>query len=111
MAERTKATVLKTVSGATRSWVRIPLLPPRASVSRPFRAVGMGACANAGRSSPPSFDQLRAYWREYQEEMLGFVDTIGDHRLAERITIPWVKDPPLSITVTEALTQCAMHSQ
>ena len=28
MAERTKATVLKTVSGATRSWVRIPLLPP-----------------------------------------------------------------------------------
>jgi hypothetical protein len=32
MAERTKATVLKTVSGATRSWVRIPLLPPRVDV-------------------------------------------------------------------------------
>ena len=32
MAERTKATVLKTVSGATRSWVRIPLLPQRPSV-------------------------------------------------------------------------------
>ncbi len=31
MAERTKATVLKTVSGATRSWVRIPLLPPISS--------------------------------------------------------------------------------
>ena len=29
MAERTKATVLKTVSGATRSRVRIPVLPPR----------------------------------------------------------------------------------
>src|SRR6266496_1804206 len=27
VAERTKATVLKTVSGATRSWVRIPVLP------------------------------------------------------------------------------------
>jgi hypothetical protein len=27
MAERTKATVLKTVGGATRPWVRIPLLP------------------------------------------------------------------------------------
>ena len=27
MAERTKAAVLKTASGATRSWVRIPLLP------------------------------------------------------------------------------------
>jgi hypothetical protein len=27
MAERTKATVLKTVGGASLSWVRIPLLP------------------------------------------------------------------------------------
>jgi hypothetical protein len=27
VAERTKATVLKTVGGATRPWVRIPLLP------------------------------------------------------------------------------------
>ena len=27
MAERTKATVLKTVDGATHPWVRIPLLP------------------------------------------------------------------------------------
>jgi hypothetical protein len=27
MAERTKATVLKTVRGASPSWVRIPLLP------------------------------------------------------------------------------------
>jgi hypothetical protein len=33
MAERTKATVLKTVSGATRSWVRIPLLPLSESAS------------------------------------------------------------------------------
>jgi uncharacterized damage-inducible protein DinB len=24
--------------------------------------------------------------------------------------MPWFTDPPLSITVTEALTQCAMHS-
>jgi hypothetical protein len=27
MAERTKATVLKTVDGVTHPWVRIPLLP------------------------------------------------------------------------------------
>jgi uncharacterized damage-inducible protein DinB len=58
----------------------------------------------------PSFDQLRAYGREYHDEMAGFFDAIGDHRLAERITMPWVQDPPLSITVAEALTQCAMHS-
>src|SRR6185295_20160262 len=37
MAERTKATVLKTVSGATRSRVRIPVLPPRTANSRDAR--------------------------------------------------------------------------
>lgn len=37
MAERTKATVLKTVSGATRSWVRIPLLPPTDGARRSLR--------------------------------------------------------------------------
>ena len=30
--------------------------------------------------------------------------------LEERIAIPWFQNPPLSTTVTEALTQCAMHS-
>ena len=39
MAERTKATVLKTVSGATRSWVRIPLLPPEPTVDDSLCAV------------------------------------------------------------------------
>jgi uncharacterized damage-inducible protein DinB len=26
------------------------------------------------------------------------------------LPIPWFTDPPLTLTVTEALTQCAMHS-
>jgi hypothetical protein len=34
MAERTKATVLKTVDGATHPWVRIPLLPLKFSCFR-----------------------------------------------------------------------------
>ena len=32
MAERSKAAVLKTVSGETRSWVRIPVPPPRSPI-------------------------------------------------------------------------------
>src|SRR5712691_11155632 len=38
MAERTKATVLKTVDGVTHPWVRIPLLPPRrgSNTARPY---------------------------------------------------------------------------
>src|SRR5918995_5654101 len=34
VAERTKAAVLKTAYGATRTWVRIPPLPPRTRSSR-----------------------------------------------------------------------------
>jgi hypothetical protein len=45
MAERTKATVLKTVSGATRSWVRIPLLPrARFNDARRALAESRGLC-------------------------------------------------------------------
>ena len=36
---------------------------------------------------------------------------LSDARLAEPVSIVWFKDPPLTITVAEALTQCAMHSQ
>jgi hypothetical protein len=49
MAERTKATVLKTVSGATRSWVRIPLLPPKPSDDR-LSLQSEGACAHGRKA-------------------------------------------------------------
>jgi uncharacterized damage-inducible protein DinB len=32
-------------------------------------------------------------------------------RLDTPVDIVWFNDPPLRITVAEALTQCAMHSQ
>ncbi len=40
-----------------------------------------------------------------------FLRDLSDARLAEPVSIVWFKDPPLTITVAEALTQCAMHSQ
>ena len=40
-----------------------------------------------------------------------FLSSVTDSRLSESVTFSWFKDPPLTITVTEALTQCAMHSQ
>jgi uncharacterized damage-inducible protein DinB len=58
----------------------------------------------------PSFEQLQVYGRECQDELRRLFDAISDDRFAESITMPWMKDPPLSLTVTEALTQCAMHS-
>ena len=58
-----------------------------------------------------SLRDLRSYAREYHEEVARFLDAMPAARFDETIDILWFKDPPLRITVTEALTQCAMHSQ
>jgi len=57
-----------------------------------------------------AFDDLREYARGAHDVMQAGAAALTDARLGESITIPWFKDPPLTITVTEALTQCAMHS-
>jgi uncharacterized damage-inducible protein DinB len=57
-----------------------------------------------------TFDDLREFARGSHDAMHAGIVTLTDARLAESIPIPWFKDPPLTITVTEALTQCAMHS-
>ena len=56
-----------------------------------------------------SFDSLRTFARGSHDMIRGGLDSLSDARLAEPIQIPWFKDPPLTLTVTEALTQCAMH--
>jgi uncharacterized damage-inducible protein DinB len=66
------------------------------------------------RTAPHDFPDaagLKAYAREYHDEMRGFLATLDDERLATPVDILWFKDPPLRITVAEALTQAAMHSQ
>jgi len=57
-----------------------------------------------------SFDDLRAYARDHHDRISAFIATVSDARLDERVVIPWFRDPPLTLTVAEALTQCAMHS-
>jgi uncharacterized damage-inducible protein DinB len=57
-----------------------------------------------------SLADLKRYAREYHEAIARLLGAVTDARLEERIAMPWFTDPPLSITVTEALTQCAMHS-
>jgi uncharacterized damage-inducible protein DinB len=57
-----------------------------------------------------TFDGLRAYARDIQARTAVMIGEISDTRLAESITMPWFKEPPLTITVEEALTQAAMHS-
>ena len=57
-----------------------------------------------------TFDDLRAFARGSHDAMRAGLAELTDERLGESIRIPWFKDPPLTISVTEALTQCAMHS-
>jgi uncharacterized damage-inducible protein DinB len=72
-----------------------------------------------GRSTPfafskaddfATFDDLRAFAIATHDAMRAGLATMTDARLAETVSIPWFQDPPLTLTVTEALTQCAMHS-
>lgn len=58
-----------------------------------------------------SFDALRAYARDYHSRVEPYFETLTEDRLNTVIDILWFKDPPLSISVAEALTQCMMHSQ
>jgi uncharacterized damage-inducible protein DinB len=57
-----------------------------------------------------SFDSLLVYAREFHEHVPALLAGLTPARLAEKVTIVWFKDPPLSITIAEALTQAAMHS-
>jgi uncharacterized damage-inducible protein DinB len=57
-----------------------------------------------------SLTDLRAFARGAHEGLVHVLAGVADTYIEERIAIPWFRDPPLSITVTEALTQCAMHS-
>lgn len=57
-----------------------------------------------------SLADLKRYARGSHDEIDRFLESVSGARLEEHIQMPWFKDPPLSITVTEALTQCAMHS-
>jgi uncharacterized damage-inducible protein DinB len=58
-----------------------------------------------------SFDALNQYARAFHAQVEPYFETLTADRLSSRIEMQWFKDPPLSITVGEALMQCAMHSQ
>src|SRR3954447_9791303 len=83
-------------------------------VQRAFRWI-IGARDGAfHQTRPADFDtlaDLKAYGRAYHDEIATFLNTLTPERLDTPIEIVWFNDPPLRITVTQALTQCAMHSQ
>lgn len=68
--------------------------------------------ATATRSDDyATFDALLQYGRESLAAVDAYVSRTPDARFEETIRLPWFNDPPLSLTVAEALTQMAMHTQ
>ena len=58
----------------------------------------------------PAFEDLRAYAQATHDQIRRLLDVTTDDDFERSVAIPWFKDPPLTLTVAEALTQCAMHS-
>ena len=58
-----------------------------------------------------SFEALRDFARESHRQIVGCRDELSEEKLNQPIEVPWFKDPPLTLTRAEALTQMAMHSQ
>lgn len=57
-----------------------------------------------------TFADLRAYAQATHDQIRRLLDAATDNDDERSVAIPWFRDPPLTLTVTEALTQCAMHS-
>jgi uncharacterized damage-inducible protein DinB len=59
----------------------------------------------------PTMMSLKEYANSYHGEALDFVRRASDSELERLVVVPWFKNPPISVTVAQALTQAAMHSQ
>jgi uncharacterized damage-inducible protein DinB len=82
-------------------------------VQRAFQWVVGDRAAPFVISKPEDFatlGDLKSATRVYHDEMAAFLATVPRERFDEAFEVPWFKDPPLRLTMTEALTQCVMHS-
>ena len=80
-------------------------------MQRAFLAIARGEPPAGSKIEDfPSMAALKDHAREYHEEAAAYLEGVTPARLAEQITIPWFKDPPIRTTIAQALTQAAMHS-
>ena len=53
---------------------------------------------------------LKVYARGYHDAVAAWLHAAAPAEFERRVVIPWFKNPPIEISVTEALAQAAMHS-
>ena len=69
------------------------------------------AVAFPGDQPAPAFAALRRLTRSNHEAFGGFLGTMAAAELDRTVLVPWFPGPPCHVTVTEVLTQVAMHTQ
>jgi uncharacterized damage-inducible protein DinB len=72
--------------------------------------VGHEAVTATSPEDFPTLAALRNYAREAHDRAMALLQTMTAARLATLLVIPWFKDPPIELTVEQALLQAAMHS-
>lgn len=60
---------------------------------------------------PPDFQALRAMSRDNHRGFAALFDTLGPEDLSRTVQLPWFPGPPCFVSVADALTQVAMHTQ
>ena len=58
----------------------------------------------------PSSGALKDYGRQASSDLANYIESLTNDRLSQTVRIPWFSDPPLTVTVADALTQAVMHS-
>lgn len=58
-----------------------------------------------------TFDELKSHTKSVHEAFAVFMAGLDEAALDRMVRIPWFPDPPCVITVSEAITQVALHTQ
>ena len=55
--------------------------------------------------------EVKKHGLAFHAAVSDFLGRLDAQRLSDELAIPWFKEPPLTITIRDALMQAAMHSQ
>ena len=74
------------------------------------RGENLGAMTGTTPEDYATPADLRAEAEKYHADVLEFVASHDDQTLERTVNIPWFKDPPLDLSIGQALLQAALHS-
>jgi uncharacterized damage-inducible protein DinB len=64
-----------------------------------------------GEKPSPEFHRLRGLTRSNHEAFAAMLGALDPEAVSHTVLVPWFPGPPCHVTVAEALTQVAMHTQ